>query len=58
MAAYATWSDTGLALGPLIGTLALAWIGFTTTYALLALAIIAALGWLWRTSRAVPIDMI
>lgn len=58
MASYATWSDTGLALGPLIGTLALAWIGFTTTYGLLALAIIAALAWHWRASRPVPRDMV
>jgi MFS family permease len=45
MAAYATWSDTGLALGPLIGTLALARVGFGATYVLLAITIVAALGW-------------
>jgi MFS family permease len=49
MAAYTTWSDTGLALGPLIGTLALAWVGFSATYAILAAATVLALGWqAWR----------
>lgn len=45
MAAYATWNDTGLALGPLVGTLAVAWAGFSATYALLAAAIVVALAW-------------
>jgi MFS family permease len=52
MASYATWSDTGLALGPLVGTLALAWAGFTATYVLLAAAIVAALGWQMAASKA------
>ena len=43
MAAYATWSDSGLALGPLIGTLAVVWVGFAPTYALLAAFTLAAL---------------
>ena len=43
MAAYTTWSDTGLALGPLIGTLALAAIGVAPTYALLAALTLVAL---------------
>jgi predicted MFS family arabinose efflux permease len=38
MSAYATWSDTGLALGPLVGTLALAAVGVAPTYAVLAIA--------------------
>jgi predicted MFS family arabinose efflux permease len=45
MASYATWSDTGLALGPLVGTMAVAWIGFSLTYAVLAGALVAALAW-------------
>ncbi len=38
MSAYATWSDTGLALGPLVGTLTLAAVGVAPTYAVLAIA--------------------
>jgi predicted MFS family arabinose efflux permease len=45
LASYATWSDTGLALGPLIGVLALAWIGFPATYALGTVLVLAALAW-------------
>jgi MFS family permease len=51
MAGYATWSDTGLALGPLIGTLALAWVGFGATYLLLAAAVVAALAWQIAAAR-------
>jgi MFS family permease len=52
MAAYTTWSDTGLALGPLVGTLALAWAGFSATYAVLAGATLLALAWQrWITTR-------
>jgi MFS family permease len=43
MAAYTTWSDTGLALGPLVGTLALAALGVGPTYAMLAALTLGAL---------------
>ena len=50
IAAYSTWSDTGLALGPLVGVAAVPWLGVSTMYALLALAILAAL-LPWRRFR-------
>jgi MFS family permease len=51
MAAYTTWSDSGLALGPLIGTLAVLWFGFAPTYVLLAALTLAALVWEFWTGR-------
>lgn len=54
MAAYTTWSDSGLALGPLLGTLAVTWAGFSATYAALAAALLAALAWQVWSSRARP----
>jgi predicted MFS family arabinose efflux permease len=53
MAAYTTWSDSGLALGPLIGTLAVLWLGFAPTYAMLAALTLAALVWEFWTGRNV-----
>jgi predicted MFS family arabinose efflux permease len=56
MAAYTTWSDTGLALGPLVGTLALAWVGFSATYVTLAAMTGAALLWQLRSTPPKPSD--
>lgn len=43
MAAYTTWSDTGLALGPLLATLAVASVGLPVAYACMAGGVLAAL---------------
>jgi DHA1 family inner membrane transport protein len=54
MAAYTTWSDSGLALGPLLGTLAVLWFGFAPTYVLLAVLTLAALAWEAWAARGLP----
>lgn len=53
LAAYATWSDCGLAAGAFIGIVGMEWAGTATTYALLAGATVAAVFWL-RLRAAVP----
>ncbi|MCC7346579.1 MAG: MFS transporter, partial [Variibacter sp.] len=52
MAAYTTWSDTGLALGPLLASAALASTGLPLAYGLSAAAVLAALVWYGRTKKA------
>ena len=53
IAAYATWSDCGLAAGAFIGIVGMEWAGYAPTYALLAAATVAATLW-FRLRAAVP----
>jgi predicted MFS family arabinose efflux permease len=45
LAAYATWSDCGLAAGAFIGIVGMEWAGYGTTYALLAAATVGSILW-------------
>jgi predicted MFS family arabinose efflux permease len=45
IAAYATWSDCGLAAGAFIGIVGMEWAGYGPTYALLSAATLGAIGW-------------
>ncbi len=49
IAAYATWSDCGLAAGAFIGIMGMEWLGYPATYGALGAATIAAV--LWFTLR-------
>jgi MFS family permease len=53
IAAYATWSDCGLAAGAFIGIVGMEWAGYTPTYALLAGATVGAVFW-FKLRAAVP----
>jgi MFS family permease len=53
IAAYATWSDCGLAAGAFIGIVGMEWAGYGTTYALLAAATVASILW-FMLARAKP----
>lgn len=53
IAAYATWSDCGLAAGAFIGIMGMEWAGYPATYGMLAAATLAAIVW-FRTRRATP----
>jgi MFS family permease len=45
IAAYATWSDVGLAAGAFIGIMGMEWLGYPVTYAALAAATLASVIW-------------
>jgi predicted MFS family arabinose efflux permease len=53
IAAYATWSDCGLAAGAFIGIMGMEWIGYPLTYAALGGVTVAAVVW-FTLVRAVP----
>lgn len=53
IAAYATWSDCGLAAGAFIGIMGMEWAGYPATYAMLAAATLAAIAW-FSLRRAAP----
>ena len=53
IAAYATWSDCGLAAGAFIGIMGMEWAGYPATYAVLAAATLAAIVW-FTMRRAAP----
>jgi MFS family permease len=53
IAAYATWSDVGLAAGAFIGIMGMELLGYPVTYAALATATLAAVSW-FTFLRAVP----
>jgi MFS family permease len=53
IAAYATWSDCGLAAGAFIGIMGMEWIGYPLTYAALGGVTVAAVIW-FTLVRAVP----
>jgi len=50
IAAYATWTDCGLAAGAFLGIVAVASIGYPLTYAILALAVVVVMVWEARVS--------
>ena len=52
IAAYATWSDCGLAAGAFIGIMGMEWLGYPFTYAALGAVTAAALAW-FTLARAV-----
>ena len=54
IAAYATWSDCGLAAGAFIGIVGMEWAGYGTTYALLAVATVASILWFMFARRTPP----
>lgn len=53
IAAYATWSDCGLAAGAFIGIMGMEWAGYPATYGLLAATTLAAIVW-FSLRRAAP----
>ncbi len=53
IAAYATWSDCGLAAGAFIGIMGMEWAGYPATYAMLAALTLAAIVW-FSLRRAAP----
>jgi MFS family permease len=54
IAAYATWSDCGLAAGAFIGIMGMEWAGYPATYGLLAAATLAAIVWFSLRRAALP----
>ncbi len=51
LASYATWTDVGLAAGAFFGLVGIVEIGYTTTYALLAVLSAAAAVWQFRSAN-------
>ena len=43
IAAYATWSDCGLAAGAFIGIMGMEWLGYPVTYAILGAVTVATI---------------
>lgn len=54
LASYSTWSDTGLALGPLVAAAAIAWDCLPLAYAVLAVLTVAALVVQMRGAKGAP----
>src|SRR5947209_19203463 len=54
IAAYATWSDCGLAAGAFIGIMGMELLGYSLTYAALAAATLAAVIWFTIARAALP----
>jgi len=54
IAAYATWSDCGLAAGAFIGIMGMEWIGYSLTYAALGGVTLAAIVWFTLAKAAPP----
>jgi len=54
IAAYATWSDCGLAAGAFIGIMGMEWLGYPITYAALGLVTVAAIVWFTLAKAAPP----
>jgi predicted MFS family arabinose efflux permease len=53
IAAYATWSDCGLAAGAFLGIMGMEWAGYAATYAILGAVTVAAIVW-FMLRRTVP----
>jgi hypothetical protein len=51
LASFATWTDVGLAAGAFFGLVGVVEIGYTTTYALLAILSVAAAVWQFRSDK-------
>ncbi len=54
IAAYATWSDCGLAAGAFIGIMGMEWLGYPFTYAALGGTTLAAILWFTLAKAAQP----
>src|SRR3989440_631075 len=54
IAAYATWSDCGLAAGAFIGIMGMEWLGYPITYAALGVVTVAAIVWFTLAKAAPP----
>lgn len=54
IAAYATWSDCGLAAGAFIGIMGMEWAGYPATYAMLGGVTIAAIVWFMLRRASLP----
>ena len=54
IAAYATWSDCGLAAGAFIGIVGMEWAGYPLTYAMLSSLTIAATIWFALARATTP----
>jgi hypothetical protein len=54
IAAYATWSDCGLAAGAFIGIMGMEWVGYPLTYAALGGVTLAAIVWFTLAKAAPP----
>jgi predicted MFS family arabinose efflux permease len=54
IAAYATWSDCGLAAGAFLGIVGMEWAGYPATYAMLGGATLAAIAWFSLRRTAPP----
>src|SRR5947209_8309714 len=54
IAAYATWSDCGLAAGAFIGIMGMEWLGYLFTYAALGAVTLAAIIWFMLAKAAPP----
>jgi MFS family permease len=52
LASYATWTDVGLAAGAFFGIVGVAEIGYASSYALLAILLLATALWLFRSLKA------
>ena len=53
IAAYATWSDCGLAAGAFIGIMGMEWLGYPFTYAALGAVTVVAIVW-FMLAKAAP----
>jgi MFS family permease len=54
IAAYATWSDCGLAAGAFIGIMGMEWLGYPITYAVLGAVTVATILWFTLAKAAPP----
>jgi predicted MFS family arabinose efflux permease len=54
IAAYATWSDCGLAAGAFLGIMGMEWAGYAATYAMLGAVTLAAIVWFMLRREAPP----
>jgi len=54
IAAYATWSDCGLAAGAFIGIMGMEWLGYPITYAVLGAVTVATILWFTLAQAAPP----
>jgi predicted MFS family arabinose efflux permease len=54
IAAYATWSDCGLAAGAFIGIMGMEWFGYPLTYGALGAVTAAAIIWFTLAKAAPP----
>ena len=52
LASYATWTDVGLAAGAFFGIVGVTEIGYASSYALLAILLLATALWQFRSLKA------